>query len=90
MNWHKKGPAMSDDVRGNESTTLSLLTGLPPSFSANVNAGSLGEWSWHLGDLETLHWNNSELALKASGLNTGLRYKVCASSLDHNGQLDGQ
>ena len=32
----------SGDVRGNESTTLSLLTGLPPSFSANVNAGSLG------------------------------------------------
>ena len=32
----------SRNVRGNESTTLSLLTGLPPSFSANVNAGSLG------------------------------------------------
>lgn len=29
---------------------------------------------------------NSEPALEASGLNTGLRYKVCASSLDHNGQ----
>ena len=31
-------------------------------------------------------FGNSEPALEASGLNTGLRYKVCASSLDHNGQ----
>lgn len=41
----------SRDVRGNESTTLSLLTGLPPSFSANVNAGSLGAWPSAASDL---------------------------------------
>ena len=41
----------SRDVRGNESTTLSLLTGLPPSFSAYVNAGSLGALASAASDL---------------------------------------
>ena len=43
--------------------------------------GSLGALASAASDL-----GNSEPALEASGLNTGLRYKVCASSLDHNGQ----
>lgn len=43
--------------------------------------------AWELGPVRPVILETpSQLALEASGLNTGLRYKVCASSLDHNGQ----